>query len=130
PGTPRKVRLRTNLEVYWDKIEWAPSLPDTALKTVRLAPESADLHYRGYSVITAPPAGAPEVPHYEQIAASTQRWRDLVGYYTRYGEVGELLARSDDRYVIMNAGDEMALRFREPAPPPAGWVRDFIIGGD
>ena len=23
PGTPRKVRLRTNLEIYWDCIKWA-----------------------------------------------------------------------------------------------------------
>ena len=42
----------------------------------------------------------------------------------------ELLAQVDDRYVIVNSGDEMALRFTEPAPPPAGWVRDFVILGD
>jgi hypothetical protein len=23
PGTPRTVRLRTNLELFWDAIEWA-----------------------------------------------------------------------------------------------------------
>jgi hypothetical protein len=44
--------------------------------------------------------------------------------------VRELLAQTDDRYVIMNAGDEMALRFADPGPPPAGWVRDFVIAGD
>jgi hypothetical protein len=32
----------------------------------------------------------------------------------------------DDRYVIMNAGDEIALRFPVPEPAPAGWQRDFI----
>ena len=26
PGTPHKLRLRTNLEVYWDSIEWAQGL--------------------------------------------------------------------------------------------------------
>ncbi len=50
-GTPRRVRLRTNLEIYWDAIEWAHGLPETPLKTVRLDPTLADLHYRGYSVI-------------------------------------------------------------------------------
>ena len=30
----------------------------------------------------------------------------------------------------MNAGDELSLRFPEPAPPPAGWVRDYVIAGD
>ena len=42
----------------------------------------------------------------------------------------ELLLRADDRYVIMNAGDEMSFRFAAPAPPPAGWVRDYVIAGD
>jgi len=41
-------------------------------------------------------------------------WRDLEGYYTRYGDVGELLESVDDRYVIMNAGDELRLRFAAP----------------
>ncbi len=51
PGTPRKLRLRTNLEVYWDSIEWAQGLPDARLKVTRLDPSLADLHYRGYSVV-------------------------------------------------------------------------------
>ena len=36
----------------------------------------------------------------------------------------------DDRYVIMNAGDELVLRFMAPPPPPAGWHRDFVLIGD
>jgi Tfp pilus assembly protein PilF len=130
PGTPRRVRLRTNLEIYWDKIEWARGLPDTELRTVRLAPAVADLHYRGYSVIDRVGAGAPELPDYQRLSGTKQRWRDLIGYYTRFGDVRELLERVDDRYVIMNSGDEMSFRFAEPPPPSAGWVRDFVIVGD
>ncbi len=130
PGTPHKLRLRTNLEVYWDSIEWAQGLPDTRLKVTRLDPSLADLHYRGYSVIHQANASSPELPDYNRIAASRQIWRDLEGYYTRYGDVRELLARIDDRYVIMNAGDEISLRFAEQPPPPAGWVRDYVIAGD
>jgi len=29
--------------------------------------------------------------------------------------------------VILNAGDEPALRFPVTAPAPAGWVRDYVI---
>jgi hypothetical protein len=130
PGTPHRLRLRTNLEVYWDSIEWAQGLPETNLKVTRLDPTTADLHYRGYSQVKQANASSPEIPNYNQIAASKQIWRDLEGYYTRYGDVRELLAGIDDRYVIMNAGDEMSLRFREQAPPPAGWVRDYVIAGD
>jgi hypothetical protein len=130
PGTPRRLRLRTNLEVYWDSIEWAKGLPRTPLKITRLAPQIADLHYRGFSVINQPNTSSPEVPDYNHMSGSKQRWRDLIGYYTRYGDVRELLARIDDRYVIMNAGDEMSFRFPAPAPPAGEWVRDYIIAGD
>jgi Tfp pilus assembly protein PilF len=130
PGTPHRLRLRTTLEIYWDAIEWARGLPETPLKTAQLQPSTADLHYRGYSVINREPTGRVELPDYAHLAGTTQRWRDLSGYYTRYGDVRELLAQIDDRYVIMNSGDELALRFPEAPPPPAGWVRDFVIVGD
>jgi hypothetical protein len=130
PDTPRRVRLRTNLEIYWDQIEWAKGMPEAPLKMQRLAPMATDLHYRGYSVIHRPDAGAPEVPDYNTLSSTKQIWRDLVGYYTRFGEVSELLYGIDDRYVIVASGDEMSLRFPEQPPPPAGWVRDFVIIGD
>jgi len=130
PGTPRRVRIRTNLEIYWDHLEWARGLPDADVKVVRLAPSSVDLHYRGYSVINRPDAGAPEVPDYNRLLSTKQIWRDLEGYYTRHGEVGELVREIDDRYVIVASGDEMSLKFPEQPPPPEGWVRDYIIMGD
>ena len=130
PGTPRRLRLRTNLEIFWDSIEWAKGLPDSQLKTIRSNPATADLHYRGYSVINKADASSPEVPDYNQISSSKQVWRDLIGYYTRFGDVRELLEKIDDRYVIMNAGDEMTFRFPAQPAASAGWVRDYIIIGD
>jgi hypothetical protein len=131
PGTPRRVRIRTNLEIYWDQLEWAVGLPDTLLNAVRLTPSAADLHYRGYSVVTKPESGAaPEVPDYYKLFSTKQAWRDLEGYYTRFGEVRELLSGIDDRYVIVASGDELSLRFPEQPPPPPGFVRDFILMGD
>ncbi len=130
PGAPHKLRLRTNLEIYWDQIQWAAGLPNTQIKITRLSPASADLHYRGYSKIDQANPSSPEIPNYNRLAATTQIWRDLPGLYTRYGDVRELLEKTDDRYVIMNAGDEMSLRFPAAAPPPAGWVRDYVIAGD
>jgi hypothetical protein len=117
PGTPRKLRLRTNLEIYWDQIQWARGLPNTPLKITHVDPSTADLRYRGYSTIHQANASSPEIPDYNHIASTTQIWRDLKGYYTRFGDVRPLLNKIDDRYVIMNAGDELALRFA--APPPA-----------
>lgn len=130
PGTPRRLRLRTNLEIYWDALEWAQGLPATQLRTTRLAPDFAELHYRGYSVINQPNQSSPEVPDYNKLSGTSQHWRDLIGYYTRFGDVRDLLAQVDDRYVIMNSGDEMTFRFAAPQPPASGWLRDYIIIGD
>ncbi len=81
PGTPRRVRIRTSLEIYWDHLEWAVGQPNASVKKVELAP-SGDLHYRGYSVINRPDAGAPapEVPDYNRLSSTKQYWRDLIGY--------------------------------------------------
>jgi Tfp pilus assembly protein PilF len=130
PGEPRRLRLSTSLEIYWDQIQWAQGLPNTPLRIARLAPSYADLHYRGYSAIRQAGVSSPEIPDYNQLMSTTQIWPDLSGYYTRYGDVRPLLREADDRYVIMNAGDELSLRFPVPASPPPGWVRDYVIAGD
>jgi len=130
PETPRKVRLRTNMEIYWDEITWARGVESARIKTTRLEAERADLEYRGFSTVRQANDSSPEIPDYEHLETSKQKWRDLTGYYTRFGDVRELLAKVDDRYVIMNAGDEMILRFAELPAPPTGWARDFVIVGD
>ncbi len=126
----RRLRLRTNLEIYWDSLAYANGVTDAPTTTVRLDAVRADLRYRGFSETRSDRRDQPEVPIYDQIANTAPRWRDLVGYHTRFGDVRELLARTEDRYVIMNAGDELRLSFTAPAPPPRGWSRDFVLVGD
>lgn len=123
--------MRTNLEIYWDRLGWAAARPDTDLRIQPAETLTAELRHRGFSQLAAPERRLPDFPaNYDALASSGSRWRDLVGYYTRYGDVRELLQQTDDRYVIMNAGDEMVLRFAAPPAPPAGWTRDFVLVGD
>jgi tetratricopeptide (TPR) repeat protein len=124
-----RLRLRTNLEIYWDRLAVAER-SDAAVGATRIQPSSAELRFRGYSETTSPRGESPETPIYERLSNTTQRWRDLVGYYTRFGNVKALLAGIDDRYVIMNAGDELRLQFPELAPSKPGWRRDFVLIGD
>jgi hypothetical protein len=129
PTDASRLRLRTNLEIYWDQIAVTERRAAKVTRT-RVPVSSAELRFRGYSETTSPRGQAPETPIYERVANTTQRWRDLIGYYTRFGNVNALLASVDDRYVIMNAGDELRLQFAEQPPPPAGWRRDFVLIGD
>ena len=130
PGAPRRVRLHTNLEIYWDAISWAEKRDPSGARIERLGPNFADLRYRGYSVVREADKSSPELPEYGDLMTGVPIWRDLIGYYTMFGDVQELLTDVDDRYVIMNAGDELALRFGQIEPQPEGWRRDFVLVGD
>jgi hypothetical protein len=126
----RRLRLRTNLEIYWDSLAIADDVAKAPMEMVRISADRAELRYRGFSKTSFSRRDVPEVPRYDEIANVAPRWRDLVGYYTRFGDVRELLGGVDDRYVIMNAGDELQMAFPAPPAPPAGWTRDFVLIGD
>jgi hypothetical protein len=125
----RRLRLSTNLEIFWDRLAWAAGSADSRVVSRRIPLGSADLRFRGFSVTEQKDASTPERPRYE-LAGTAPRWRDLEGFHTRFGDVLELLQAVDDRYVIMNAGDELRLTFPEAPPPPPGMVRDFVLIGD
>ena len=72
----------------------------------------------------------PETPRYDTLANSAQRWRDLAAT-TRGSATSASCCRAvDDRYVIMNAGDELRLRFRRAGAAARGLDRDFVLIGD
>jgi cytochrome c-type biogenesis protein CcmH/NrfG len=128
-GVSRRFRLRTNMEIYWDFLGYARGLDPGLARLRRPEPLAAELRYRGILEMTQKDSSSPEVPEYDKVMRG-QRWRDLTGYYTRFGDVRELLAGVDNRYVIMNAGDEIAFRFPVPEGPPPGWHRDFLWESD
>jgi tetratricopeptide (TPR) repeat protein len=125
----RQVRLRTNMEIYWDYIYFSNGNSEASIRYTPLTLTSADLHYRGYSRMYR--KGGPYGPHwfdYEDVSVG-QKWRDLIGNYTRYGDVQELLLEGDDKYIIANAGDEVTIGFDATQLPqlPPRWRRDFLI---
>ena len=125
---PTRLRLHTNLEIYFDRIAHAAAATEAGSTTPLLA-NVADLRYRGYNVTEFVGPRRIELPRYE-LANIRPIWRDLAGFHTRFGDIRELLTDVDDRYAILNAGDELRLRFDAPPEPPAGWRRDFILIGD
>jgi tetratricopeptide (TPR) repeat protein len=125
----RRARLSTNMEIFWDRLGWAVGRPDVTIAPHRITPASAELRYRGYSPTEQLNSSSPERPRYA-VEGTAPRWFDLEGYYTRFGDVRELLLAVDDRYVIMNAGDELLLRFPELPSVTSGAVRDYVMVTD
>ena len=126
----QRLRLHTNMEIYWDALYTAGKLNDSLAQVTDMLPANADLRYRGFSAVHEADRSSPELPEYDTLSGTAQIWRDLVGYHTRFGDVFPLLEQVDDRYVIMNAGDEMRLQFTAVDPAAAGYERNFILVGD
>lgn len=128
-SSDHRIRIRTNMEIYWDYVFFSDRLSQAPVVSTIMEPVSADLHYRGFS--RSYRKGGRYGPHWFDYSVTEKdpKWRDLPGYYTRYGNVMPLITASDNMYIISNAGDEATIKFNEKKLPVLhdGWKRDFMI---
>ena len=127
----REVRIVTNMRIYWDQILVDTSASDAPLTMTRLNPTVADLRWRGFSREYSPDGRQPLGYDYDDISF-TSPWKVMTGRYTREGDVRQLIAASDDMFVISRPGDELSLSFAaDKLPPlPRGWTRTFLLYAD
>jgi tetratricopeptide (TPR) repeat protein len=132
PGT-QKIRITTNLQIYWDSIlvSRTPQASGDAAQSPRVTPVPlvrADLGFHGFplKIEGSPPGNVQYI--YEKTSATGPYTRPM-GTYTRYGDVLPLLTALDDQLVVFGSGDEVRLDF-DPSKLPAlphGWVRDYFF---
>ena len=129
--TDRRVRIVTNMELYWDQMFLAPVRTQTTLPIQTIPVRSAKLRFLGYPREYSPDGKQPDLYDYSQVDR-TVPWKTMRGAYTRYGEVTDLLDEPDDCYVIMGPGEEVTLRFSAAqfTPVKAGYERSFILKTD
>jgi hypothetical protein len=159
PLGTQKIRITTNLQVYWDSIlidrtpqDAAREIPrpagkdaglrndvgeengDQQLHRVRLTQiplAHADLEFHGYPLkIEGKPAG--NVQYVYEKTSATGPYTRPVGAYTRYGDVLPLLTATDDKLAVFGSGDEVRLDFDPSKLPalPKGWVRDYFFAAN
>ncbi len=121
-----RVRLTTNLRLYWDQIAVSHLIQERSQPDAQLHPLEAELHQRGFSEIQRDSLTSPSIFRYDRVNQGSP-FVSFQGYFTRYGDVTELLQQPDDRYVIMAPGDEIVLRFLAVASPRPGYVRDYLL---
>ena len=126
----RKLRIATDLCVYWDEIflSETPAPPDARVRP--LAPATADLHFRGFSASRIDPRRKQPDTFFYSPVSPVSFWNPTPGLYTRYGDVRDLLQTPDDRFVVFGSGDEMTLHLRRSRAAPSGWTRDFLLKVD
>ena len=128
PQGTQRIRITTNLQIYWDSILINRTSQD---QSVRLSPvplTRADLRFHGFPLkIENQPPG--NVAYEYEKASATGPYTRPAGSYTRYGDVLPLVTAFDDRLAVFGSGDEVALEF-DPAklpPLPRGWTRDYFF---
>ena len=127
-----RVRIRTNMEIYWDRAFVAATASASPVTVTTLRPAAADLHYRGFSRMYRKGGRyGPQWYDYDSVSREPA-WAPITGSYTRYGDVLPLVRASDDMYAIFGPGDEIALEFDATGVPslPPGWTRDFVLYSD
>jgi hypothetical protein len=128
PGT-RRIRLVTNLQIYWDQalVDNGPELPQRMHRT-ELDLASAQLAFRGYPEQIDGKTPGDLTYNYQHISQTGPFTRSR-GSYTRYGEVTPLLQSIDERFVIFGSGEDIDLEFRTASLPPLpqGWKRDYFF---
>ena len=158
PLGTRKIRITTNLQIYWDSIlinraeqYAAREIPRPAgkgaglrdaerkrgsesaqnLRTTAVRLVRADLEFHGYPLkIEGTPPG--RVQYVYEKASATGPYTRPSGSYTRYGDVLPLLTATDDKLAVFGSGDEVQLDFDPSSLPalPDGWVRDYFFAAN
>lgn len=129
PVGARRIRITTNLQIYWDQIQ-IDNGPDEArsARQIELPLSTAHLEFRGYPQQVEGKTPGDLTYRYDHISATGPfQWQR--GSYTKYGNVTPLLNKVDNQYVIFGSGEEIDAEFSAaPLPPlPAHWKRDYFF---
>jgi len=127
PAGAHRIRLVTNLEIYWDQALIDQSVGAEA-KTSELPLTSATLHFRGYPTQIEGASSGDLDYDYDRVSL-TGPFQHQRGNYTRMGDVTPLVKSIDDRYVIFGSGEEIATEFDATQLPalPSHWKRDYFF---
>ena len=135
PLGTRKLRLSSNMEIYWDRLRVVASEAPPDVVPLTVAPTSARLARTGFAERTT---GAQRLPRYDY-ARRAPYWDAKVpqGFYTALGDATPLVRAADGAVAIFGSGEEAHLEFPVPPPTPDrqrfvavrfhGWAKDMDL---
>ncbi len=127
PAGTRRIRLMTNLQIYWDQVLIDQSTEAEA-RTTEVPLATANLRFRGYpkQIEGVSPGDLDYDYNLVSLTGPFQRER---GNYTHFGVVTPLLTNIDDRFVVFGSGEEIEAEFdaKKLSALPANWKRDYFF---
>jgi len=127
PAGTRRIRLMTNLQIYWDQVLIDQSA-DAEARATEIPLAGATLHFRGYpKQIEGTSPG--DLNYNYDLVSLTGPFQHERGSYTRMGDVTPLLKNISDRFVVFGGGEEVAAEFDAAQLPllPHHWKRDYFF---
>ncbi len=122
-----KIRIRTNMEIYWDRIRIACTEACAEARSTDLAMQVANVRRCGFAERLTLPQRRPWYDYDRR----SDHWdaRFLDGFYSRFGPVDDLVAQLDDAVAVFGPGEEAHLEFDATQLPalPAGWTRWYVL---
>ena len=128
PAGTRRIRIVTNLKIYWDAIRIDQTRDARTARVSEVPLAHAALEFLGYPrEIRLTPASDTTYSYMQRSMSGP--FARAAGNYTRYGDVRTLLRNADDRFVVFGSGEGIKLDFDPGSLPhlPAGWVRDYFF---
>jgi len=126
-GSTCVIRLRTNMEIYWDQAFVAVVEKDAGTKAHSLPIARARLGPKGYVREVSADGKFPF--WYDYALVDPAPLAKLAGNLTRFGDVAALLRADDDRLCTVGPGDEARVEFDARGLPdlPSGWTRSYVL---
>jgi hypothetical protein len=127
PAGVRRIRLVSNLEIYWDQV-LIDNQAEGEVRTTDVPLALATEHFRGYPLQIEGASPGDLDYDYDRVSL-TGPFQHQRGNYTHMGDVTALVKGIDDRYAIFGSGEEIAVEFDASELPAVAehWKRDYFF---
>jgi len=129
PTGSHRIRIVTNLQIYWDQVlvDGGPN-DRAAVHETEVPLAKATLRFHGYPQQIEGASPGDLNYNYDEVSLTGPFQRQR-GSYTRFGDVTPLLTKVDNEFAIFGSGEELAPEFDATLLPPLPphWKRDYFF---
>ena len=124
PEGTRTLRLRSNMEIYWDQVMIVYEESIDTHRTSR-KPVVARINKIGFPRRTNGPQRIPHFDYHDRSPYWDTKYQH--GYYTTLGDARPLVTKVDGALAIFGGGEEIHLEFDTFEAPSAGTTRHLLL---
>ncbi len=125
PPQTTALRIRGNLEIYWDRLAVAQAEPCPQARVHQLPLLASEIGECGFITRQILGQQRPAFEYEQRVPFAGTR--DPAGYYTRFGAADELIREADNALAIIGPGEQVSLEFESAPPCPRDWSRRFVF---